>query len=46
MFVRSQDYSVNISFEKSKVSIQKIRYSLFCPKRGNNITPYIIGERS
>ena len=46
MFVGSLGYCVNISFEKSKVSVQKIRYSLFYPERGKNITPYIIGERS
>ena len=46
MFVGSHDYRVDINFEISKVSIQKIRYSLFCPERGKNITPYILGERS
>ena len=46
MFVGNLGYCVDINFEISKVSIQKIRYSLFCPERGKTITLYIIGERS
>ena len=34
MFVGSLGYCVDINFEISKVSIQKIRYSLFVQKEG------------